>query len=113
MDQPALAGREPLASVPARPTTRTAYAINSLQRRYGLALSILIYQRLRELIATSGTTADYDAAYKALTDHLTCIRGGGPGQIDGVFAAVKDLPVKVKDAADLEELTATYPQHLI
>ncbi len=114
MDRQALPGREPSILRPEPPKkSRTAYAAYSLQRRYGLVLSALIYQRLRELIATSGTTADYDAAYKALTDHLTCIRGGGPGQIDGVFAAGKDLPVKVKDATDLEALKTTYPQHLI
>ncbi len=113
LDQPALAGREPLTSVPAQPATRTAYSINSLQRRYGLALSILIYQRLRELSATNGSAEDYDAAYTALGDHLAYVRGQGPDQTGGVFAAVSGLPVKVIDAADLESLKTVFPNHLI
>ncbi len=113
LDRQALAGREPSTPKPVPPETRTAYAIYSLQHHYGVTLSALIYQRLRELTGASGTQADYDAAYKALTDHLSHIRGGGPDQTDGVFAAVKDHPVKVKDAADLEALKAAFPQHLI
>ncbi len=120
LDRQAPPGREPTEGGDAVSTfhlaplkTRSAYAAFSLQRRYGLVLSTLIYQRLRELIAASGTAADYDAAYKALTDHLAFIRGVEPDDTGGVFAAVKDHPVKVKDAADLEALKAAFPQHLI
>ncbi len=120
LERQVLPGREPtdggdVAAYknPAPPKSRTAYAAYSLQRRYGLVLSALIYQRLRELIAASGSAADYDAAYKAVTNHLSHIRGSGADESNGVFAAVKDHPVKVKDAADLVALNATYPQHLI
>ena len=120
LDRPALLQREPTEGgdvaatpQPAPPKSRSAYAAYSLQRRYGLVLSALIYQRLRELIASSGTAADCDAAYKALTDHLNYIRGGNLDQNNSVFANLMNLPVKIKDAADLEALKTAFPQHVI
>lgn len=113
LDRQALSDREPSTLKPGPPRTRSEGAINSLKRRYGLALSTLIYQRLRELIGASGAAADYDAAYKALSDHLAHIRGTRPDQPNSVFASVKDLPVKVKDAADLEALRSVFPDHMI
>ncbi len=113
LDRQVLPGRDPPLSDTAPPRTRTAYAAYSLQRRFCLTLSTLVYQRLRELTGASGTSADYDAAYNALADHLAHIRGTHSDQTGSIFPAVKVLPVKVKDAADLAALEAAFPDYLI
>jgi hypothetical protein len=112
-ERQSLPGRAPSGPQSKAPSSRTAYAAYSVQRRYGLALSSLVYQRLRELIGASGTPADYDTAYRALSDHIAFIRGTRLEDADSVFSAAKDLPVKVKDAADLAALEAAFPEHLV
>ena len=113
LERQSLPSRDPSVTQPEVPRSRTAYAAYSVQRRYGLALSTLVYQRLRELMGASGAAADYEAAYMALADHSSYIRGLRSEGANSVFSAVKDRPVKVKDAADLAALEAAHPQYLI
>lgn len=79
-------------------TARIAMLRHDIERRYALRLSLMVLDRLRELME-----GDERAAMRALSDHLLDIRGARPAQANEVFSTLDDLPsaaAKPADAAD-------------
>lgn len=94
------------------PAALTAVKAHNMQQRYALALTTLSYRRLRELCLKENSESEYHACYDRLCTHLQRLRGATPEE-PKVFEFMKDLPLRLANKADLDALSAKYPEMLI
>jgi hypothetical protein len=93
---------------------RLAMARHEVSRRYALPLSVLVYGRLRDLMAQGASGgADFRAANAALAEHLAGIRSQAAGAQSETLAMIDGLPLAVTDAGDLAALEKRYPGRLV
>lgn len=95
-----------------------ALAAHKMQKRYGLALSIMSYRKIRQRRLDEARLADpgktfldrneLAACYEDLRRHLRAIRGTAPDDTT-VFTAVPNLPRPLESPTDVRWFNAFFP----
>lgn len=95
-----------------------ALAAHKMQRRYGLALSVMSYRKIREQrllearidepTKASLTTTELAECYEAMRHHLLAIRGTPPDNV-GVYSTIPNLPCRLADPTAIRFFNAFFP----
>ena len=90
-----------------------ALAAHKMQKRYGLALSIMSYRKIRERrLAMTGhkklSDVELAGCYDELCNHLRVIRGSTPDS-PGPYTTIPSLPRKISSPADMRWFNTFFP----